>query len=86
MGTLIRAADVAEPSEVVSPGDSLYEAVRQMGVRGVAAFPVVDPGTGRIYGLITRGHIVTAYDRRLASLPADGTGVWDDGRGSPPAT
>lgn len=86
VGTLIRAANVAEPSEVVSPGDSLYEAVRQMGVRGVAALPVVDPGTGRIYGLITRGHIVTAYDRRLASLPADGTGVWDDGRGSPPAT
>lgn len=77
-GALIRAADVAEPSEVVAPTDSLYEAVRQMGVRGVAALPVVDPATGRIFGLITRGHIVTAYDRRLASLPENGTAVWGD--------
>jgi CIC family chloride channel protein len=74
-GPLIRAADVAEPSEVVAPSDSLYEAVRQMGVRGVGALPVVDPSSGRIFGLITRGHIVTAYDRRLAMLPSDG-GVW----------
>jgi chloride channel protein, CIC family len=75
-GQLIRAADVAEPSEVVAPSDSLYEAVRQMGVRGVAALPVVD-ASGRILGLITRGHIVTAYDRRLASLPAGATAVWE---------
>ncbi len=74
-GPLIRAVDVAEPSEVVALGDSLYEAVRQMGVRGVGALPVVDPSSGRIFGLITRGHIVTAYDRRLAMLPSD-DGVW----------
>ncbi len=74
-GPLIRAVDVAEPSEVVAPSDSLYEAVRQMGVRGVGALPVVDPSSGRILGLITRGHIVTAYDRRLAMLPSD-DGVW----------
>jgi CIC family chloride channel protein len=74
-GALIRAVDVAEASEVVAPTDSLYEAVRQMGVRGVGALPVVDPSSGRIFGLITRGHIVTAYDRGLASLPTDG-GVW----------
>jgi CIC family chloride channel protein len=82
-GALIRALDVAEPSEVVAPGDSLYEAVRQMGVRGVAALPVVDPSNGRIVGLISRGHIVTAYDRRVASLPDD-QGVWDGGaKGAP---
>jgi len=85
-GLLIRAVDVAEPSEVVAPGDSLYEAVRQMGVRGVGALPVVDPSNGRILGLITRGHIVTAYDRRLALLSSDG-GVWGgagaDGRSAP---
>ncbi len=75
VGSLIRAVDVAEASEVVAPTDSLYEAVRQMGVRGVGALPVVDPSSGRIFGLITRGHIVTAYDRGLASLPSDG-GVW----------
>jgi CIC family chloride channel protein len=82
-GSLIRAADVTEPSEVVAPNDSLSEAVRQMGVRGVDALPVVDPSSGRISGLITRGHIVTAYDRRLASLPMDG-GVWSAGRGGSP--
>jgi chloride channel protein, CIC family len=66
-GSLIRAADVAQPSEVVSPTDSLLDAVRQMGVRGVAALPVVDRGTSVLKGLVTRGHVMTAYERRVAS-------------------
>jgi CBS domain-containing protein len=65
-GSLIRAADVAQPSEVVSLGDSLLDAVRQMGVRGVAALPVVERGTSELKGLITRGHVMTAYERRVA--------------------
>jgi CBS domain-containing protein len=66
-GSLIRAADVAQPSEVVSLTDSLLDAVRQMGVRGVAALPVVERGTGELKGLITRGHVMTAYERRVAT-------------------
>jgi CIC family chloride channel protein len=65
-GSLIRAADVAQPSEVVSLGDSLLDAVRQMGVRGVAALPVVERGTSELKGLITRGHVMTADERRVA--------------------
>jgi len=78
-GQLIRASDIAEPSEVVGVTDSLYDAVRQMGVRGAAALPVVDRRTGAVVGLITRGHIVSAYERRLASLPSDAEGLWETG-------
>jgi CIC family chloride channel protein len=77
-GVLIRAVDVAEPSEVISLGDSLYDAVRQMGVRGAAALPVVERGTGRVVGLITRGHVVTAYERRLAAIPRGSDDVWEE--------
>ena len=82
-GSLIRALDIAEPSEVVALTDSLYDAVRQMGVRGVAALPVIDRRTQAVVGLITRGHIVTAYERRLASLPHDPGGLWETGAEPP---
>jgi CIC family chloride channel protein len=72
-GPLVRAADATEPSEVVGPSDSLLDAVRKMGVRGAAALPVVDRVSGQIVGLITRGHIVTAYESRVARIErADG--------------
>ncbi len=76
VGPLLRAADLAQPSEIVSPTDSLFDAVRQMGVRGVAALPVVERAGGRVVGLITRGHIMTAYERRIAELPRMGRDPW----------
>jgi CIC family chloride channel protein len=68
-GTLVIAADVAQPSEVVGPGDSLRVAVRKMGVRGASAVPVVDAATQRLVGLISRAHIVAALERHS---PEDG--------------
>jgi CIC family chloride channel protein len=64
---LIIAADVVQPSETVGPTDSLPDAMRKMGVRGAAAVPVVD-GTNRLVGLISRAHVVAAYERRAATV------------------
>jgi CIC family chloride channel protein len=68
IGELIRAADVAQPSEIVGLGDSLLDAVRKMGVRGTSAVPVVDDRTGRLVGLISREHVVNAYERQAAAV------------------
>lgn len=68
--TLI-AADAATPAETVTPADSLLVAVRKMGVRGVPSIPVVDPGSGRLLGLVSRAHILALYERTVAG--ASGT-------------
>jgi CIC family chloride channel protein len=84
-GSLIRAADVAQPSEVIALSDSLLDAIRQMGVRGVAALPVVERRTQKLEGLITRGHVMTAYERRVASSPSPGHAAGDGRREAPGA-
>jgi CIC family chloride channel protein len=66
-GPLVIAADVAQPSEVVGPADSLRVAIRKMGVRGASAVPVVDGATQRLVGLISRAHVVAALERHSAS-------------------
>jgi CIC family chloride channel protein len=63
------AADVARPIDVLAPGDSLLEAVRRMGVRGEASLPVVDPATGRLFGVVTRSRILGLYERAVAAEP-----------------
>jgi CIC family chloride channel protein len=68
----ILAADLAEPTETVSPGDTLLEALRRMGVRGVSALPVVDPATGRLLGTVDRGGILAAYTRAAGAAPDTG--------------
>ena len=73
---VIVAADLAEPSEVVTPRDSLREALRLMNVRAIDALPVVarraedgaadeagDPP--RYLGVLTRAGLLAAYERRL---------------------
>jgi CIC family chloride channel protein len=59
------AADVAAPTETVTPADSLLEATRLLGVRGVSALPVIDERGRRLVGIITRDHILAAYERAL---------------------
>jgi CBS domain-containing protein len=61
LGTLVRAVDIAQTTETVGPSDSLRSAVRRMGVRGAAAVPVVQDD--KLVGLISRAHILGAYDR-----------------------
>ena len=63
------AADLAGPTEVATLGDSLLEATRRLGVRGTAALPVVEQGSHRLIGLVSRSHILAAYERAL-SRPA----------------
>lgn len=62
----LRALDLAEPVEAVTPADSLLEAVRRMGVRGTDTIPVIDGPTGRFLGLIRRAHVLGLYERHLA--------------------
>jgi CIC family chloride channel protein len=63
------AADVAQPSEVLAPDESLLAAVRRMGVRGEASLPVVDPATHQLVGVVTRSRILALYERAVAVSP-----------------
>jgi CIC family chloride channel protein len=65
------ACVAARPSETLAAEDSLLEAVRRMGVRGVAALPVVDRATGRLRGLLTQSDVGGLYGRLLAGVPMD---------------
>jgi CIC family chloride channel protein len=60
------AADVATEAESVTPGDSLLEAVRRMGVRGTPSIPVVDPTTRQLLGVVSREHVLAVYERTVA--------------------
>jgi CIC family chloride channel protein len=65
---LLIAADVAGATETVTPADTLLEATRRLGTRGASALPVVDQAEGnRLIGMITRSHILAAYERALTS-------------------
>ncbi|HEX8904918.1 MAG TPA: chloride channel protein, partial [Longimicrobiaceae bacterium] len=66
LGTVLLAADLAGPSECVTPGDTLLEAVRKMGVRGVGSLPVVDAESGRLLGTLGRAEVLAAYQRVVA--------------------
>jgi len=68
LGPLLVASDIAQPSETVSPGDSLLEAIRKMGVRGAESIPVVDRRTSRLLGIINRSHVLNLYERTVSSL------------------
>jgi CIC family chloride channel protein len=66
---LVTAAEVAQPSEAVNPGDSLLDAMRRMGARGVSALPVVERGGSQLLGLLSRRDILGLYERILAGAP-----------------
>ncbi len=72
VATLV-ADDLAEPVEAVTPGDSLLEAVRRMGVRGTDTVPVVDDA-GRFLGLVRRAHVLGLYERHLAGEAVQSSG------------
>lgn len=74
LDALLVAADVARPSESVTPSDSLLEAIRTMGVRGVAALPVIDRRTQRLLGVINRSHILNLYERTVSAPVASSQG------------
>jgi CIC family chloride channel protein len=59
------ARDVTGPTETVTLSDSLLEATRRLGVRGASALPVVEPHGQQLIGIISRSHILAAYERAL---------------------
>ncbi|HEY7235188.1 MAG TPA: chloride channel protein [Gemmatimonadaceae bacterium] len=65
--SIVLALDLAHSTETVTPNESLLDATRRMGVRGVSALPVVDAVTGRALGLLSRHHVLAAYERSVAS-------------------
>jgi CIC family chloride channel protein len=66
LASLVLAIDLAHPTESVSPNDTLLDATRRMGVRGVSALPVLDAVTGRVLGVVSRHHVLAAYERSIA--------------------
>jgi chloride channel protein, CIC family len=71
---LLTADAVAQPSETLSPDDSLLEAMRRMGARGAAALPVVEQETGRLIGLLSQSDVLGLYGRILAGAPGGESG------------
>jgi CIC family chloride channel protein len=63
---VLLAADVAVPAEPVELDTPLDEVTRKMGQRGMSTLPVHDPETGRLLGIIDRGHVLAVYERRMA--------------------
>jgi CIC family chloride channel protein len=68
------AADVAGPIETVTLADSLLEAIRRMGVRGLPALPVVGRDSNRLLGIISRSHILATYEQALSGGSAGRAG------------
>jgi CIC family chloride channel protein len=64
------AADLAGPTETVTLTDTLLETIRRMGVRGASALPVVEEGTGRLVGIVSRASILALYERTLTGSGA----------------
>jgi CIC family chloride channel protein len=62
---LLLAADLAGPTESVVPDDTLLTAVRKMGARGADALPVLHAASGRLAGMVSRHHVLQAYQRRM---------------------
>jgi CIC family chloride channel protein len=66
LAPLVLAIDLAHPTETVTPNETLLDATRRMGIRGVSAVPVVDAQTGRVLGLVSKHHVLAAYERSVA--------------------
>jgi CIC family chloride channel protein len=65
--SVLLAADLATPVDVVTPGDSLRVALSRMNARAVDAIPVVDSEQDRRYlGVLSRADLLAAYERELA--------------------
>ena len=66
LAPLLLAADLAEPTEVVTPRHSLQDALREMNARALDALPVVESVvTPRFLGILSRADVLAAYEREL---------------------
>jgi chloride channel protein, CIC family len=66
LADVLLAADLVVPTETVQLDDTLFDAMRRMGVRGTTLLPVIEAGTDRLLGVITRGQVLTVYEQALA--------------------
>ncbi|MGH7443682.1 MAG: chloride channel protein [Longimicrobiales bacterium] len=66
LAPVLVAADLASPTEVVQADDSMLDAVRTMGLRGIASLPVVDGPDNRLIGIVRYADIMAMYERVLA--------------------
>jgi CIC family chloride channel protein len=63
---LLVAADLAEPTEVLMPFNSLHEALRKMNARAIDVIPVVESeDRPRLVGVLSRADLLVAYEREL---------------------
>ena len=65
LGKLVVAADIVVPTEVVMPQDPVLTAIQRMRAKEINALPVIDPESGRLRGMVSRAHILSAYERAL---------------------
>ncbi len=66
LAPLLVAADLAEPTEVVLPGESLRVALRKMNARALDVIPVVDNhDDAHLLGVLSRADVLAAYEREL---------------------
>ncbi len=66
LAPLLMAADIAEPTEVVLPTESLRDALRKMNTRALDVIPVVESETTpRLVGILSRADVLSAYEREL---------------------
>ncbi len=66
LAMVLVAADLAEPTEVVTPRESLRAALRKMNARALDALPVVESEDNpRFLGILSRADVLAAYEREL---------------------
>lgn len=65
----LTARAIASSTETLVSGDSMLEAMRRMGARGVGALPVVERESGRFDGLLSRSDVLGLYERILVGAP-----------------
>jgi CIC family chloride channel protein len=66
LGPLVVAGDLARSDvPAVTPPDSLDLAIRFFAGRDIDELPVVDPQSHRLAGVITRRHLIDAYNHEL---------------------
>jgi CIC family chloride channel protein len=72
---VVIAADLADPNvPTLTPDDTLGAAFRLMEAEGLDDVPVVEPADRRrLLGMLSRGDLLAAYNRAVASIGALGT-------------
>ncbi|HEX5438392.1 MAG TPA: chloride channel protein [Gemmatimonadaceae bacterium] len=66
LASILVAADLAAPTEVVTPRDSLRDALRKMNSRAIDAIPVVErEAQPKLVGVLSRADVLAAYEREL---------------------